>query len=185
MGDMLVTRLKILVYLLVLGALTSCVSAPETITCPHRDWFEIGRQDGTLGRDFKHFFAYQRQCSDSKNKPDPILYTNGRNAGLIEYCSPQNALEAGRTGETYYDVCPEYLESEFLEFFNKGQKIFALQKDNATIDTRVQGLFSKLTKQLLDSENRLVLEKQIKSLRAQRAQNITEIQKLEKEAATF
>ena len=175
---------KFVLLLMISLATSACVSTPETIVCPHRDWFEVGRQDGTLGKDFQELFNYQKQCANSKNRPDPILYTNGRNAGLIEYCSPQNALEAGRLGQKYHEVCPEYLEQEFLDYFTKGQKIFTLQKDNANIDSKVRGLFSRLTRQVLDSESRLVLEKEIKSLKQKRASNVNEIQKIEKEVTT-
>ena len=44
--------------------------------------------------------------------------------GVRVYCSPENGMSAGGTGEKYNYICPKNMERAFLVEFNKGRKKF-------------------------------------------------------------
>ncbi len=176
---MLKHSLKIGFLLLILWSLTHCVSTPFDTDCPPRDWFELGRQDGSQGKPLKVFDSHVAQCGDSENPPNKVLYTNGRNSGLIGYCQASSGFEVGRSGERYNSVCPDYLETEFIEAFKKGRKILELQLAKAKVEKEAETLFQQLTGQVLASEQRLVLERQLAKLKAQESKFSQEIQSIE------
>ena len=133
--------------------LTQCVSTPFVTECPQRDWFELGRQDGSQGRTLKTFDNHLAQCGSSENPPNEVLYVNGRNSGLIGYCQASSGFEVGRSGERYNSVCPDYLEQEFIEAFKKGRKILELQLAKAEVEIE-SSKFNLALESLNNFENR-------------------------------
>jgi hypothetical protein len=110
--------------------IAGCASAPEKISCAQRDWYEVGRQDGAQGSTLDHLAKYKVECGHDFNSSWESLYTNGRNAGLVEFCSPDNAYQLGRMGIAYMYVCPSTVEEEFLIGYRKGQDARHLEVAN-------------------------------------------------------
>src|SRR6202042_1372132 len=94
---------------------------PDKTACEQTDWYELGRQDGSQGQPTDRLNKHQKACA--KVEPDwETVYTNGRNAGLVEYCEPKNGYELARMGIAYYYVCPSTVEAQFLSSYRKGQQ---------------------------------------------------------------
>lgn len=89
--------------------------------CKGLDWFEIGRRDGAIGKPVSAFEEHIQECSKGE-PPNADLYINGRNAGLVDFCTPQTGLEFGRAGTPYMSVCPEHLEKKFLPSYELGRR---------------------------------------------------------------
>lgn len=122
--------------LILMLALTAagCGSTPQLLSatpCEGLDWFEIGRRDGTVGRPITRLSDHIRDCAKGI-PPDADMYINGRNVGLLDYCTAQSGLEFGKAGMPYELVCPEHLEPNFLPNYKIGRKQYLEEEKSRT-----------------------------------------------------
>ena len=104
------------------------------------------------------------------------MYTNGRNAGLVEYCTAENAYQLGRMGIAYMYVCPSTIENKFLSGYRKGQRARELEIENKKLDGRIDSVAEKLNQSANDFE-RLRLTAELAQLQATRSKNQKEMDK--------
>jgi len=109
---------------------SGCTSTQEKVSCAQRDWYETGRQDGAQGATLDRLAKHRVECGHEFNSSWESLYTNGRNAGLVEFCAPENAYQMGRMGIAYLYVCPSTVEEQFLTSYRKGQEFRQLEVSN-------------------------------------------------------
>lgn len=103
----------------------ACSSSSTTMNktnCASMDWFEYGRRDGSRGAPKEQIDQYRGLCGHEFSSNSEVLYINGRNSGLVEYCTPQNGFEIGRMGGTYLYVCPSLVEPAFISEMRRGQR---------------------------------------------------------------
>lgn len=121
------------VALLIALTLTTGCATQRLITaipCQGLDWFEIGRRDGANGKTVNALNGHIDECKNGES-PNADLYLNGRNAGLVDFCTSQSGFEFGRAGTPYMAVCPEHLEKRFLPGYEQGQRVFR-QEEHAS-----------------------------------------------------
>ncbi len=175
--------------------------------CKNADWFEVGRIDGLNGIPSANS-TYVGRCKANGVSPNLELYTAGFERGLIDYCTPERAYDAGRAGESYNGVCPKNLEAKFLKRFKVGTEIAVLEKKNAALEGQVDIKLSELAaidgvtsageprdrSTILDdalsrtpadaspelSEKKTTLQSEIRKLRDDLARNENMIQELER-----
>jgi hypothetical protein len=152
------------------------LTKPEP-TCNTVDWWEAGRTDGVAGLPVDRLKSYD--CPANPSQVD--LYTNGREAGLVDYCSPAQALANGRAGNPYLHVCPENLEPAFLTNYKTGQRIRQLEVENSDLQARIENLVHLMS----ESKRANNLKNQVETLRTRRAQNSGEIVDLESNSISF
>lgn len=158
-----------------LSACTQTLSKPQ-ITCAHIDWYEVGRADGLQGHRFEKISEHQKRCDNSPHPVSVDLYTNGRELGLTEFCTPTGGVAAGRTGLSYNGVCPFHLEKAFLTNFEIGKRIRALESENADLDSKLSVLFTQPGPVTIENTS---IKTQIDQLKKRRAQIDQEIMTLE------
>lgn len=155
-------------------ALAGCTTTPatkQTSSCEQKDWYEIGRHDGAQGTTLDAVNKYREQCPAEFSSNIETMYTNGRNAGLIEYCAPENAHELGRMGLSYKYVCPSTTEPEFLAGYRRGEAARKLEIENQKIDHEIDLLLAQLNAGDTDQYRKRELASEIDSLRKERARN--------------
>jgi hypothetical protein len=108
------------------AALNGCATLSEE-QCAIGDWYGIGQSDGAEGRSHARLEEHVEACQRHGVTPDHILYEQGRQQGLLSYCTPQSGFRAGRHGAGYDGVCPAHLEGGFLTAYADGQLIRAAQ----------------------------------------------------------
>ena len=111
--------------------------------CRNADWFEVGRVDGLSGIP-ANASTYVGRCVSLGVAIDDELYTGGWQRGLVDYCTPDRAFDAGRSGESYSGVCPANLEGAFLKRFKLGERISAIEKKNILIESEVDRKLNEL-----------------------------------------
>ncbi len=158
---------------------TSCTSTPEKVSCGQRDWYESGRHDGAQGATLDRLAKYKVECGHEFNSTWESVYTNGRNAGLVEYCASDNAYELGRMGIAYVYVCPSTVEAEFLAGYRRGQQARELEIANQKLDSEIDHLSNKLGRVDSKFEQREIASEleQLKKLRAKNEKNLDEVAK--------
>lgn len=166
------------ILIAIFAGLSGCTSTPQRkeTRCAGIDWWEMGRTDGVAGVEFQKGLAeHAAQCSGTTHPVDLTLYENGRDAGLVDYCSPQQGLAVGHSGSRYEHVCPSYLETSFLEQYRVGQRLFDLENEDHELEARIENLVQLLAK----SQSGTALRAKIEELRARRAALDLEIARLE------
>lgn len=135
-------RLLIVFAFLTLGA---CASRPaDRASCDQRDWFELGRHDGAQGATEDQLKSHSKDCRRQFRSDWETMYSNGRNAGLVEYCTAENAFELGKMGLAYMYVCPSTMEPRFVSGYRKGQRARELELENKKLETKIDTISEKL-----------------------------------------
>ena len=99
--------------------LCGCAAMSES-ECLTADWYAVGERDGQEGRPLAHLAQYHDACSQYGVYPDEDAYSEGRERGLMVYCTEDGGYQEGRVGLGYRGVCPAILEPNFLEGYNVG-----------------------------------------------------------------
>ncbi|MGH8456040.1 MAG: DUF2799 domain-containing protein [Stenotrophobium sp.] len=97
--------------------------------CHSEDWRELGRSDGAHGFAASRLGEHVEACGKYGVTPDADAYRAGRLEGLQQYCQPQNAVSVGRSGGTYRQVCPADSDAMFVQFYNRGTVLRAMDTD--------------------------------------------------------
>jgi hypothetical protein len=113
--------------LLVALALSACATLNKN-ECLNADWFSIGYEDGAKGYKTSRIGQHRQACAQYGVTPDFEAYENGRRQGLAEWCTPRNGYVMGAAGRSYNGVCPNNLETAYLEAYNQGKAVYAYQK---------------------------------------------------------
>src|SRR5690606_31802964 len=103
--------------------LSACASMSEK-ECLSANWLDQGYRDGLAGRTASLLEDHREACSKVGVTPNAQQYHAGRNQGLLEYCTPANAVNEGRQGRSYRNVCPMHLERQFLANHQRGYRAY-------------------------------------------------------------
>jgi len=100
--------------------------------CTIADWREAGFEDGIAGAPEN---AFDRRCERCATKPgfaaDFTAYTEGRAAGLAEYCRAETGFSVGARGEAYHGVCAAEDSVAFVAAYARGSRLFELEREAA------------------------------------------------------
>ncbi|HYD80827.1 MAG TPA: DUF2799 domain-containing protein [Paucimonas sp.] len=98
--------------------------------CLSANWRQIGFSDGAKGLPNKQIEKHGKACAEHGVQVDLDEYLSGRQQGLQTYCQPANGFLVGRSGERQIAPdCPEHLRSGFLEQYNRGLVVHAIEAE--------------------------------------------------------
>lgn len=171
------TIVRTLALFAFLSALSGCTTQIVRVepTCVGIDWWEVGRTDGVAGLPATKVNEYRSKCDVTANPVNIDLYNNGREAGLVDYCTHAQGFAAGRTAQSYEKVCPENLEKSFLDGFKTGSRVRTLESENDELRSRIENLTRLLSGGISGS----AVKAQIDQLKDRRAKIETEITVME------
>jgi hypothetical protein len=92
--------------------------------CQTADWYTTGYQDGLQGRVSRSVAEHHESCAKRDVAARVASYSQGRDHGLKQFCSPRNGFRLGLEGLPYNGVCPAGAEREFLPAYGQGKEIF-------------------------------------------------------------
>lgn len=154
-----------------------CANRTEKASCDARDWYETGRRDGSQGATLDRLASYKRECGEQLAAFSETMYTNGRNAGLVEYCAADNSFELGRMGIAYHYTCPSTMEPDFLAGYRRGQEARKLEIENQKLDAEIDALLAKLNSESSQYSRREIAS-ELEQLRKSRAKNEKDLSKV-------
>lgn len=113
-------------------ALSGCATTqgltPEQ--CQASNWQEVGYSDGLRGRSGAYFGHYSNSCASVVGAtPNRILWEQGRQQGLKNYCTELNAYKLGREGYDWQPVCPLEGIDKLEEAYAQGRYYYIRQRD--------------------------------------------------------
>lgn len=135
---------RLTVIFCIAAGISACASKPLVAQCEQRDWFELGRNDGAQGSGDGQLKKHARDCRKEFRSDWETMYTNGRNAGLVEYCTADNAFQLGKTGQPYFYVCPSTMEQKFLSGYRRGQRARDLELESKKLESKADSVPSKV-----------------------------------------
>lgn len=150
--------------------------------CLQGDWRAIGYIDGADGRAMSRIEDHAKACQKTGVAPDMSLYVQGRDQGLMRYCTEANGFRVGREGHSYKGVCPSPVEPEFLGGYADGERVHAAEtrlanarSDLANADARADrrareadGVENELRNPKLNAEQTRELRDRLQRLRRER-----------------
>lgn len=109
--------------MMAMALLGGCATmSPEQ--CLTADWSQRGYKDGHAGFTSNRLSKHYKACSQVGVTPNVTAYRKGYDEGLMQYCTPGNAVVEGRAGKPYRNVCPARLENRFLYYYDQGKRIY-------------------------------------------------------------
>ena len=137
---------RLLICIAALGVLAACATLTER-ECAAGDWYSVGLEDGAKGRLTSFFDRHVKACAKHGLTADKSEWLDGRERGLLSYCTPQNAYRVGRLGSRINPVCPPLAEVAMvaphvhgLRYYDLTQEILALEAEIDEIDEQLAAL---------------------------------------------
>ena len=126
-------------WALVLPVFFAGCAAMSDTECRIGDWYGAGLKDGQAGKT-SQLAAYAEACQKVGVTTNLTQYNQGREQGLLSYCTPQNGYRVGRDGAGYAGVCSPALQAAFLPQYELGRQQFMLARDIAALENRLDYL---------------------------------------------
>jgi hypothetical protein len=145
---------KHILIVTLVSLLTGCSTLSEK-ECKTADWESIGYQDGSRGYNAARISEHIDACSEYGIKPDREEYDLGRGRGLQLYCAAESGYRLGRQGGSYSGVCPIELETDFLDAYHTGQRLYDYEQDMQKVRAEMDSIDVQLHRDnppLKDSE---------------------------------
>lgn len=105
--------------------------------CLVGDWFDQGVRDGSRGLPVETLARHDKACARVSVLPDQDMYFKGREQGLLDYCTAESGLTAGRDNKPYANVCPEESEQAFLVSYIDGLELRLVDLELDSLEDRL------------------------------------------------
>lgn len=170
--------------------LNGCASLSKE-ECMIGNWQGIGFTDGAAGYSANRISAHQKACAKVGVSANYKAWEQGRQEGLLRYCTKANAYNLGKRGERLNGVCPIYVVDELLAINQKGLQQHHLNtqinNDKKQKDKYITELKKLREGEMLEFENEkearlymLSLPSKISNLEYKIRQNERKLQRLPK-----
>lgn len=158
--------------------ISSCASMNEQ-ECLTANWLDQGFRDGRNGEPLTRIEDHRKACAKVGVRPDQKLYFEGRDRGILHYCTPDNAFQEGRLGRQYRNACPAHLEHRFLIFYEQGKQIYDAEQRIEKLNRESSSLEQALKKED-DKEQRRYLRQELRDVDRQLQRAREDMRYLEK-----
>jgi hypothetical protein len=125
-----------IIVLLLLALTAGCATLNES-ECRTVDWRELGRSDGAKGYESSRLGDHMEACGKFGIAPDAEAYRAGREEGLRQYCTLDNAMQLGMNGSGFNQVCPGEISVAFAQTYNRGAALHAIRSDMQDVQDRL------------------------------------------------
>ncbi len=106
--------------------LSACVPHLSQQQCQSMNWYQVGYQDGSQGRNQRDLSSDIQDCARFKLTVNTGQYQKGWQVGVRQYCQPQTAYNMGVNGAPYNDICPSDLAGKFNQAYRSGLRKFCV-----------------------------------------------------------
>ncbi len=96
--------------------------------CLVGDWQAIGYNDGVAGYHSERLASHAKACAKASIAPDYQAWERGRQLGLKQYCTTNNAYNLGRRGRKLNNICPIAMVNTLQNANQRGLDYYALER---------------------------------------------------------
>jgi len=129
-------NLHVLSLIAVMVLVSGCASLSKE-ECKTANWKTIGFEDGAQGKPEARIRAHRKACAEYGVAPELEAYRSGWEEGVARFCQPGNGYSQGRSGKEYTGVCPDSLETAFLQSYRDGRALYKLEADISRLSTKL------------------------------------------------
>lgn len=147
------SHFRLLTIITCITVLLGCATLSPS-ECQVANWQAIGYTDGTQGRYPDYIMQHAKACSKVGIKPNSSAWETGRQQGLEQYCTRQNAYRLGQKGSSLHAVCPPHLATSLNEAHKQGYRIYQAKQEIDKLKQQIDQDKKTLDK-LLDDYKRL------------------------------
>lgn len=148
--------MRYLLFCLPLLILAACATLSED-ECRAGNWYAIGKEDGTAGRNSSFIHQHAKACADYGIAPDRSVWERGRRDGLPLYCTPSNAFHEGRSGKHLSPVCPASQLAVLERENQRGLHLNQVEQEISSIESEIRAINSELSHLPSDDPSRTAL----------------------------
>lgn len=112
--------------------------------CLTGSWLTIGYEDGAEGQPRERIGSHQEACAEYGVTPDFSSYQQGYDNGLLLFCTPRNGFIKGKSGYQYDGICPEKVESGFLQGYDGGREIYEYSQKSSSLNNEMQAIDNRM-----------------------------------------
>lgn len=144
---------------ILLSLLFSGCAAMGKKECLNAQWQNVGYEDGAKGYNGSRIGEYRKSCAEYNVSPNLEAYVQGRQQGLIEWCTPSNGYYQGTRGAIYNGVCPKALEPDFELAMSEGRAVYDYLKkirNQEKLIARLQGEHGAIEEEISSLELKLI-----------------------------
>ena len=141
----------------------ACASLSED-ECRAGNWREIGREDGMRGRTADFIQTHAKACADYGIRPDRQAWEDGRQDGLLAYCTPHNAYREGTKGHRLSPVCPAENLPRLLAANDRGLDLYDIEREIDDVEREMRDIRAALATLPPDDPARASLRSQLSFL---------------------
>lgn len=150
--------------------------------CLTVDWRTIGYEDGAAGYSGDRIGQHRKACAKHGVTPDLATYQAGRDAGLREYCVPQNGFRLGAQGSSYGGMCPSDLDDAFSSAYESGRHLYILRSRVENASHRLNSKRAELEEVEEELAHQSAVVVSSESTKEQRAQAVVDVKQLAERA---
>nr|WP_010130212.1 DUF2799 domain-containing protein [Microbulbifer agarilyticus] len=166
---------------ILLGSGCAVISESE---CQAGLWYERGLEDGARGRSQATVYKIAQKCHEYGVRTDTNAWMQGHEAGVEQYCTPENGFVVGRRGRDYEGVCTGPTADLFLVNYERGLAVYqAEQQYNALVD-RYEDAEREIYR-IEEALEKAETKEEARALRSQRRSLRREMRHLEGEMMRF
>ncbi len=126
--------MKNIVKLVVLGTMVLVLGACGTRTlskaqCEKADWYTIGYNDGSVGKETQYIMEHQKSCGDVGIIPDFKTWKQGWEKGALDFCTENNVYNRAILGYEFKEFCEIISKKDLRAIHEQGAKIYQLKKE--------------------------------------------------------
>ncbi len=170
-------RLPLLALILVVSG---CATLNEN-ECMYADWYAIGIEDGTRGQSMDRLGNHRKACAEYGVVPDTQRYGEGRDEGLMHFCTLSNGLRSGKSGSYYQGVCPAELEADFIDGYQLGKRIHTVRSELNSKQYEIDQIEELLASEEIEEKQEYKLQYDLRDLEREVGRLQYELELLEHE----
>lgn len=147
-------------------------------------WYERGIEDGARGRSQATVYQIAQKCHEYGVRTDTEAWLRGHEAGIEQFCTPENGFVVGRRGHNYEGVCTGPTADLFLANYERGLAVYQAEQQYAALERQyyeAEREIARIEHALEETESK----DEAKSLRSQRRSLLREMRHLEVEMMRF
>ncbi|MDW6025677.1 DUF2799 domain-containing protein [Mesorhizobium sp. BAC0120] len=147
------------------GVLVSGLTAVSCQTlnqaeCQTASWYDLGQRDGLEGQPVTQVARHLEACGEYGLPVDNASWRRGWEAGIRQYCVPENGLNLGLSGSGQNSSCPADLAQAFMNAYAVGQRVHDARAERSRVEAELNDLNGKMV-EAKSQEERSALSSQV------------------------
>lgn len=144
-------------FLLFALVLSGC-GGMSTKECLEADWRQIGYTDAIEGK-INQTASHNESCSEAGVAVDEPLYSEGRAAGLVEFCTYENGEIWGLRSKRYTSGCPGESHDEFMASYLLAYEVAEREAQYDMNRSELSSIKKRLSADDISSVEKSILDK--------------------------